>query len=70
MEGVEVEKDTGPPPSKRPSRYYRGSNHQSTTTVKAEPKFQGRNEDLKGHVFDCDNGKHADEYAVIMKEIA
>jgi hypothetical protein len=71
MEGVKVEKDTGPPPPKNSSRYYRGSssNHQPTT-AKAEPKFQGRNEDLKGHVFDCANGKQADQYAVTMKEIA
>jgi hypothetical protein len=66
-----VEKDTGSPPPKKPSRYYRGSNnHQSTATAKAEPKFQGRNEDLKGHVFECADGKQADQYAVIMKEIA
>jgi hypothetical protein len=71
MEGVKVEKDTRPPSPQKPSRYYRGSNnHQSTATTKAEPKFQGRNEDLKGHVFDCANGKQADQYAVTMKEIA
>jgi hypothetical protein len=70
MEGVKVEKGTGPPPPKKPSRYYRGSNnHQSTATTKAEPKLQGRNEDLKGHVFDCADGKQADQYAVTMKEI-
>jgi hypothetical protein len=71
MEGVKVEKDTGPPPPKKPSRFYRGSssNHQPTT-ARAEPKFQGRNEDLKGHVFDCADGKQADQYAVTMKEIA
>jgi hypothetical protein len=71
MEGVKVEKYTGPPPPKKPSRYYRGSssNHQPTT-AKAEPKFQGRNEDLKGRVFDCVDGKQADQYAVTMKEIA
>jgi hypothetical protein len=71
MEGVKVEKDTGPPPPKKPIRYYRGSssNHQPTI-AKAEPKFQGRNEDLKGHVFDCADGKQADQYAVTMKEIA
>jgi hypothetical protein len=71
MEGVKVEKDTGPPPPKKPSRYYRGSssNHQPTT-AKADPKFQGRNEDLKGHVFDCADDKQADQYAVTMKDIA
>jgi hypothetical protein len=70
MEGIKVEKDTGPLPPKKPSRYYRGSNHQSTAMVKADPKFQGRNEDLKGHVFDCYNGKQADQYGVTMKEIS
>jgi hypothetical protein len=71
MEGVKVEKDTGLPPPKKPSCYYRGSNnHQSTATTKADPKFQGSNEDLKGNVFDCANGKQAYQYAVTMKWIA
>jgi hypothetical protein len=70
MEVVKVEKDTRPPPPKKPSQYYRGLNHQSTINVKAEPKFQGRNEDLKGHVFDCADGKQADQYTVTMNDIA
>jgi hypothetical protein len=69
MEGIKAEKGTGPSPLKKPSRYYNGSSP-VTTTVKAEPKFQGRNEDLMGHVFDCANGKPAEQYAVTMNEIA
>jgi hypothetical protein len=38
--------------------------------VKAEPKFRGRNEGLKMHVFDCTDGKQGDQYTVTMKEIA
>jgi hypothetical protein len=68
MEGVKVEKGTNPPP-KKPHRYYRGSAI-ATATTKAEPTFQGRCEDLRGHVFDCAVGKEADRYTVTMKEMA
>jgi hypothetical protein len=37
--------------------------------TKAEATFQGRSYDLKGQVFDCANGKQADQYAVAMKEL-
>jgi hypothetical protein len=69
MEGLKVEKGIGQPP-KKPVRYhYRGSNGAG---VKDETNisFQGRCEDLKGHIFDCVDGRHADQYAVTMKEIA
>jgi hypothetical protein len=69
MEGPKVEKGVGQPP-KKPVRYhYRGSNRPG---VKDETNisFQGRCEDLKGHIFDCVDGRHADQYAVTMKEIA
>jgi hypothetical protein len=67
MEGVKVEKGTGPSPSKKPSRYYRCT---SAATVKTKSTFQVRNDDLKGQFFYCDNGKQADQYAVTMKELA
>jgi hypothetical protein len=68
MEGVKVEKGTNPPP-KKPNRYYRGSAN-ATATTKTEPAFQGRCEDLRGHVFDCAVGKQAYRYTVTMKEMA
>jgi hypothetical protein len=70
MEGVKVEKGSGPPPpTKKPNRYYRGSTAPSVTAVKAEP-FRGRNEGLKGHVFECTDGRQGDQFTVTMKEIA
>jgi hypothetical protein len=68
MEGVKMEKGTNPPP-KKPSRYYRGPTT-AATTAKNEPGFQGRCDDLRGHVFDCAVGKQVDRYTVTMKEIA
>jgi hypothetical protein len=65
MEGVKVEKGTCPSPPKKPNRYYRVA-----ATTNAEATCQGRNDDLKGHVFDCANGKQTYQYAVTMKELA
>jgi hypothetical protein len=68
MEGVKVEKGSNPPP-KKPSWYYRGSTT-AATTADTKPEFQGRCDDLRGHVFDCAVGKQADRYTVTMKAIA
>jgi hypothetical protein len=68
MEGVKVEKATNPTP-KNPNRYYRGSVI-ATSTTKAETTFQGRCEDLRGHVFDCAVRKEVDRYTVTIKEMA
>jgi hypothetical protein len=67
MEGPKVEKGIGQPPKKTVRYHYRGP---STTIAKTEAGFQGRCEDLKGHIFDCVDGRQADQYAVTMKEIA
>jgi hypothetical protein len=70
MEGVKVEKGSGPPPpTKKPNRYYRGSTTPSVTAVKEEP-VRGRNEGLKGHVFKCTDGRQIDQFTVTIKEIA
>jgi hypothetical protein len=70
MEVVKAEKGPGPPPrTKTPNRYYRGSMAPSVTAVKAEP-FRGRNEGLKGHVFECTDGRQGEQFTVTMKEIA
>jgi hypothetical protein len=34
------------------------------------PKFDGRCDDLKGHIYDCKGGLQADQYAKTTKEIA
>jgi hypothetical protein len=68
MEGVKVEKGTNPLP-KKPNRYNRGTAI-VTSTTKAEPTFQGRCDDLRGHVFDCAVRKEADRYTITMKEMA
>jgi hypothetical protein len=70
MEGVKVEKGSGPPlPTRNPSRFYRGSTAPPITVAKVEP-FRGRNEGLKGHVFDCTDGRQGDQFTVTMNEIA
>jgi hypothetical protein len=35
-----------------------------------EPKFEGKCEDLKGHVYDCTDGRQADGYTKTTEEIA
>ena len=34
-----------------------------------EKKFEGRCEDLKGHIFDCSDAKHTDLFSTTLKEI-
>ena len=35
----------------------------------ASPEFKGRCEELKGHVIDCGQAKHADQFSHTMKEV-
>jgi len=35
-----------------------------------QPKFEGRCEELKWHIFDCSDGRGADEYTKMAREIA
>jgi hypothetical protein len=67
MEGPKVEKAVGQTRKKTVRYHYRGS---ADVVTKTEAGFQGRREDLKGHIFDCVDGRQADQYAVTMKEIA
>jgi hypothetical protein len=67
MEGPKVNKTAGQPPQKAVRYHYRGS---AATIAKTEASFQGRCDDLKEHIFDCVDGRQADQYAVTMKEIA
>jgi hypothetical protein len=59
MERDKAEKGANPP-LKKPSRYYRGP-MTAATTSKTEPEFQGRCDDFRGHVFDCNVRKQADK---------
>ena len=35
-----------------------------------QPKFEGKCEDLKGHIYDCSDSKQADIYTRTTKEVA
>jgi hypothetical protein len=35
-----------------------------------QPKFEGKNEDLKGHVYDCSDARQSDVYVKTTKEIS
>jgi hypothetical protein len=67
MEGPKVDKTAGQPPKKAVRHHYRGP---IATVAKTEASFQGRCDDLKGHILDCVGGRQADQYAATMKEIA
>jgi hypothetical protein len=67
MEGPKVNKTAGQPPKKAVRYHYRGP---TATVAKTKASFQGRCDDLKGHIFDFVDGRQADQYAVTMKEIA
>jgi len=53
--------------SRRGRRYRRGGNN---LMVIKQSKFDGRCEDLKGHIYDCTDGRQADQYSKTTKEIA
>jgi hypothetical protein len=42
---------------------------QAPRPVFRQPKFEGRCDDLKGHIYDCRGGSQADQYAKTTKEI-
>jgi hypothetical protein len=41
-----------------------------STTVPRQPKFEGKSDDLKGHIYDCSDSRQADQFAKTTKEIA
>ena len=52
---------------------YVGSRQQprvETQVAPRQPKFEGRCEALKGHVFDCSDARQSDMYTKTVKEIA
>ncbi len=38
--------------------------------IPRQPKFEGRCDDLKGHIYDCSDSRQADQFAKTTKEIA
>ncbi len=57
---------------KEPRRYFRRDSRKPAATprvVVKQPKFEGKNEDLKGHIFDCANVKQSDVFTKTTKEI-
>jgi hypothetical protein len=50
----------------------RAFNRPTTTTIKTlpKPKFEGRVNDLDGHIYDCSNFQQADTYTRTTKVIA
>mmetsp|Transcript_96765 Transcript_96765/g.270862 ORF Transcript_96765/g.270862 Transcript_96765/m.270862 type:complete len:184 (-) Transcript_96765:234-785(-) len=65
---------SGPP--KGQQRFNRGGrgggrrNNISRQNAIQQPKFHGKCEDLKGHVFECDSIKQADNFNKTVKEIS
>jgi hypothetical protein len=62
MTEVKVEKTSN---TAAPKRYNRFQQKRATTQ---EPKFDRRCEDIKGFVFYCANGKHANRYNITIRE--
>jgi hypothetical protein len=42
----------------------------TTPTPPKQPKFEGKCEDLKGHILDCSDSRHTDFYSKTATEIA
>jgi hypothetical protein len=67
MAEVKVEKTDNTTDNTEPTKCYNRFQHKRETTQ--EKKITGRCEDIKGFVFDCADGKQADQY-VTIREIA
>jgi hypothetical protein len=62
---------------KKPSaarRYFRRGDSKKpvaeTRVAVKQPKFGGKNEDLKGHIYDCSNARQSDVFVKTTKEIS
>jgi hypothetical protein len=67
MAEVKVEKTDTTNITGSPKLYNRFQQQRRTTTQ--ETKFNGRFKDIKGFVFDCAEGKQANQYNVTIREI-
>ena len=54
--------------SKRGNWQQRSGN--KSVTIPRQPKFEGKSDDLKGHIYDCSDARQADQFAKTTKEIA
>jgi hypothetical protein len=46
-----------------PKRYFRRDSQKTIATARVavkQPKFEGKNEDLRGHVYDCSDARQSD----------
>ena len=72
-EGASIPKDNKDGGGKRKGHWQQRSGNKSGTTTTAtprHPKFEGKCDDLKGHVYDCSDSRQADQFARTTKEIA
>jgi hypothetical protein len=51
-------------------RCHRKTATTTTRTVIRQPKFEGKCEDLKGHIYDCSDARQSDIFVKTTKEIA
>jgi hypothetical protein len=54
-------------------RYYRRESKKPVSTTRTtikQQKFEGKNEDLRGHVYDCSNARQSDIFMKTTKEIS
>lgn len=67
--GVPDKIESNGPNNNRRNRGHRKSNNANTTSTTREVKFDGREPDLSGHIYDC-TYKQADMYSKTTREIA
>ena len=51
-------------------RRYHHRNGFPKPVIVRQPKFEGKCDGLKGHVYDCSDARQADQYAMTTNEIA
>ena len=69
-EGAPIPKDKDGGGKKKGHWQQRPGNKSSTTMTPRQPKFEGKCDDLKGHVYDCSDSRQADQFARTTKVIA
>ena len=62
-------KDAGTPSSKMIYQQRRVFKKPTAVTIR-QPKFEGKCEELKGHIYDCSDSRQADIYIKTTRELA
>jgi hypothetical protein len=47
-----------------------GYQHKPSSAVPRQPKFEGKCDELKGHIYDCSDARQSDQFTKTSKEIA